>query len=230
LITTAPPVGPGPTIQQLLNFRGSVPGSFGISRPGSYLDALRRRLAPDALPLDPNLPMKPGTGELKPGTSQPPQGPISPSTGGGATTRFGVPHGALQGDLYSPWHGLDRRPQIGTGVGFTANQPHPNPWNDTPTNPYAGILGFENYSGGPVNTGHSLIISRPGATVTPGQVQPGVNGYPSIDRVQQISDAQQHLGGVGQRFNRGGQGQDIGYMSSLLKMLRRRLRERTGGR
>jgi hypothetical protein len=163
-----------------------------------------------------------------------------PSPGGIITTPFSgrggpqVPYGiggagyAFDQNSGSAAHGLvqdlllRKRLLEQQGVARYPGKPRPDIGGNPPTtNIYKGIPGFENYTGGPRIGGDALgWWSRHMAV-------PGQGGYPTRERVSEISDAMGRLGqgGVLPRTQRQGYGAGTEDYSDILKRL---LMERGG--
>lgn len=156
----------------------------------------------------------PGTGRSGPNV---PYG-LGGNQYGGGSGGYGGGYGAADMlDLYRR-----RRLEEAGGVARYPGKPQPPIGQNPPTpNPYKGIEHFENYTGGPRILGDTL------SWWNRHKVVPGQNGYPTRDRVQDISDAQNRLEGrpVIQRSFGGGTGAGIDDYADILKRL---LRERGG--
>jgi hypothetical protein len=95
-----------------------------------------------------------------------------------------------------------------------------NPGNPPTPNPYAGIPGFDDYEGGPRIQGDAL------SGWDRHKVIPGQGGFPTRDRVQEISTAAENLGQHQVLQSRGGvgRGESVGG-SDFLSEFKRRLRK-----
>lgn len=206
---------PNPQIQYPWAARGgaSRPGYGGKQIAQTSGEDYRKRRA--QLGGDPLI----GTRPDEPIIGHPPK---QPDPGGGTQTLLDLLGGGSQGQP-GPGGGS------GTGTKFPDQVTPPGSYPAW-RNPYGGIPGFEFY-GREQMAGNEDIpaflrrngLRRPGPYGQGLAITPGVGGYPTRERVQQISGA---MGGFpGMQPRRGTAGADVGTYDDILK---RMLKERRG--